>query len=154
MIVEESRAMDVPPDRVVTFLEEIDAHYLDWHPDHIAFDWLDGSQREFFHFEERIGRWRVRLLMQVIRAADGGMAICRPTSRLVRLLVPGMSFAVRRAGRGCRYTHQIKLRLGPLRPLLERTFLAPLRQHMREESAYLAHLEPPPSVAEQSQLQP
>ncbi len=140
MILEETRTLPVPAGRIVAFFENLDAHYLDWHPDHTSFAWLDGGRRHHFHFDERIGGWRLALAMSVERRSNGRQAICRPMSRWVRLVFPEMSFAVSDVGDGCRYTHRIKLRLGPLRPLMERTFLQPLRRHMYEESEYLAGL--------------
>ena len=147
MILEETALLDVRPERVVAFLEALEERYRDWHPDHVSFSWLDGARREHFYFEERIGGWMLRMAIQVTRSADGRRAICRPTSRLVRWVFPWMSFTVRPEGAGCRYTHQIKLRLGPLRPLLERPFLSHLRRHMREETANLGPLITPDSVA-------
>jgi hypothetical protein len=140
MIVEDSQAIATDPDVVIRFLEEIDRHYLEWHPDHISFDWLDGARREHFYFDERIGRWRVRMAMRIMRSADHASATVIPIPRFVRFFMPFMSFAVAREGEGCRYAHRIKLRLGPLRPLLERTFLTPLRRHMREEAENLARI--------------
>jgi len=147
MILEDTEPIAAEPRAVVSFLENMDRHYLDWHPDHVSFDWLDGAKREHFYFEERIGGWRVRMPMQVERSADRRRAIVRPASRLVRFFFPFMSFAVTPEGEGCRYTHRIKLRLGPFRPLIERTFLAPLRRHMREEAENLARIAQAPPVA-------
>jgi hypothetical protein len=147
MIVEDSQAIAADPDIVILFLEEMDRHYLDWHPDHISFDWLDGARREHFYFDERIGRWRVRMAMRIARSVDRTRATVVPVPRFVRLFMPWMSFAVAREGGGCRYRHRIKLRLGPLRPLLERTFLKPLRRHMREEAENLARIAQSLSVA-------
>ncbi len=148
MIIEESRALPVPADTIVEFLEKLDAYYLDWHPDHISFDWLDGGRREHFYFAERIGGWMLRMAMRVTRSGDGRIAVCQPSSAIARLVFPWMSFEARSEGDGCRYIHRIKLRLGPLRPLLESTFLAPLRRHMRDEAEYLAQLQTPPTVAQ------
>lgn len=147
MILEDSETIDVQPIAVVQFLENMDRHYRDWHPDHVSFDWLDGARREHFYFDERVGGWRLRLPMRVTRSADRRSAVVRPTSRMIRLVFPWMSFAVTPDGRGCRYTHRIKLRLGPLRPLLERGFLPALRRHMRSEAENLARITQHPPVA-------
>lgn len=140
MILEESIALPVPPERVVTFLESLDERYLDWHPDHISFRWLDGSRHEEFFFEERIGGLLLRMPMHVTRSADGRMAACTPHSWLVRWVFPWMVLMVLPDATGCRFTQRLKLRFGPIRYLLERTFLSALRQHMREESANLERL--------------
>lgn len=147
MILEETILLNVAPDRVAAFLETLDEHYRDWHPDHISFSWLDGDRREYAYFEERIGRWILRMRIHVVRSVHGDHALCRPTSRLVRLVFPWMTFDARANGQGCRYTHRIKLRLGPLRLFAEKPFLRPLRQHMREETANLRGLIGPNPVA-------
>ena len=113
MIIEESRALPVPANTIVEFLKKLDAHYLDWHPDHVSFDWLDGGRREHFYFAERIGGWMLRMGMRVTRSDNGRVAVCRPTSAIARLVFPWMSFEARSEGNGCRYIHRIKPRLGP-----------------------------------------
>ena len=118
MIIEESRALPVPADTIVEFLEKLDAYYLDWHPDHISFDWLDGGRREHFYFAERIGGWMLRMAMRVTRSGDGRIAVCQPSSAIARLVFPWMSFEARSEGDSCRYIHRIKLRLGPAPPLV------------------------------------
>ena len=146
MILQETSILDVPPERVVAFLEALEHRYLDWHPDHISFSWLDGPKREHFYFEERIGGWMIRMPVQITRSADGRMAVCQPATRIVRLVFPWMTFTVRPEGDSCRYTHRIKLRLGPIRWLLERRFIPALQRHMREETENLAQLLAPDIV--------
>jgi hypothetical protein len=147
VILQETSILDVPPERVVAFLEALEHRYLDWHPDHISFSWLDGAKRDHFYFEERIGGWMIRMPVQITRSADGRMAVCRPSTRIVRWVFPWMTFSAHPEGNGCRYTHRIKLRLGPARWLLERRLLPALRQHMREETANLGGLLAPSDVA-------
>lgn len=140
MILEETSILNVRPERVVAFLEALDDHYLDWHPDHVSFSWLDGAKHEHFYFEERIGGWMIRMPVQITRSADGREAVCQPTTRIARWVFPWMIFSAQPEGNGCRYTHRIKLRLGPIRWLLQRRFIPALRQHMREETAILSKL--------------
>jgi uncharacterized protein YndB with AHSA1/START domain len=147
MILQDSQLIESGVEPVVSFLENMDRHYLDWHPDHISFAWLDGDDRRHFHFEEMIGRWRLRMAMRVTRSADGRNAVMHPDSRVLSLVMPWMTFAVTDEPSGCRYTHRIKLRLGPFAWAIERTFLAPLRRHMREEAENLARIVTAPTVA-------
>ncbi len=135
-----------PPARIAVFLGDLDRHYLEWHPDHVSFAWLDDDHRRF-RFDERIGRWTLRLAMTVDRSADGLSATCRPVSAVLRLVFPWMTFEAIPDGNGSRFRHRINLRLGPLRPLLERTLLRPLRRHMRDESRNLGRLLTAPAVA-------
>lgn len=146
MIVEERRTLAAPAGMVVDFFEHLDRHYLDWHPDHVSFDWLN-ADRTAFHFDERIGRWRVAMRMTLERGADGSEVSCRPMSFWLRLVMPWMTFQVTSTEAGSVYLHRINLRLGPLRPLLRRTLLDPLHRHMRDESAFLDRLGDRTSVA-------
>jgi len=146
MILSESAVIKADPERLVAFFETLDEHYLDWHPDHVSFAWLDPG-RESFHFVERIGRWTLRMRMRVSRSEDRRLATCRPQSALLALFFPWMTFEVRPEVDGARYTHRINLRLGPLRWLLEGTLLRPLRRHMHDESNNLARLLGTPPVA-------
>lgn len=140
MIIEESAHLPAPPERVVAFFEALDEHYLDWHPDHISFAWLDGARRQHFHFDERIGRWRIHMAMRVERAADGRRVTCRPLSRWIALVMPWMSFEISPVDGGSRYLHRIRLRLGPFAGLVRHSFLEPLRAHMAAEARYLGRL--------------
>ncbi|MGV8839270.1 MAG: SRPBCC family protein [Bauldia sp.] len=141
MILQESTFLPCPPATAVAFLEGMERHYRDWHPDHVDFRWLPSplGPHGRFHFEERVGRWRLRLQMRLDYRSDD-RAVYVPESRVVRWAFPGMSFEVTREGSGCRWTHRIALRLAFLAPLVERTLLAPLRVHMHEETANLRHL--------------
>src|SRR5688572_30817260 len=110
MILEEIAHLDVPAAEVVRFLDDLDVHYRDWHPDHVAFRWsgpADDRRRRFF-FDERIGRWRLRVTMTVTtRTAD--RMVCVPRSPLWRAVFPGMSFALEPEGRGTRLIHHVAL---------------------------------------------
>lgn len=138
MIIEDGAHLPAPPARIAAFFETLDEHYLDWHPDHISFAWLDGARREHFHFEERIGRWRISMAMHATRSANGHVVTCRPLSRWVALVMPWMTFEVGPENGGSRYRHRIRLRLGPFAGLLNRTLIEPLRAHMRAETVHLA----------------
>lgn len=143
MILTETVDLDYPPDAVIAFLEDMDRHYLAWHPDHIAFRWIatgDAPKARLF-FDERIGRIRLRSVMDVRRSADGRFAALTPTSAFLRLFFPVMTFAVEDRGTGrSRLVHRIRLRLGPLRGIAEPILLGPLRRHMAEEAGNLHRL--------------
>lgn len=138
MILQESTFLPCPPATAIAFLEAMERHYRDWHPDHIDFRWLPSplGPHGRFQFEERVGRWRLRLQMRLdFRSAE--RAVYVPENLFVRWAFPGMSFEVSREGSGTRWTHRIALRLAFFAPLVERTLLQPLRIHMREETANL-----------------
>lgn len=142
MILEEIVRLDCEPQAIVAFLEDMDRHYLHWHHDHVAFRWTGapGARKDHFFFEEIIGRFTLRATMYVTRSADGRSATAVPTSRFLRLVFPELKFTVTADASGCVFFHRVRLRLGPLRPFLEASLLAPLRRHMAEESAGLRRI--------------
>ena len=92
MILQDSQLIESDAEAVVSFLENMDRHYLDWHPDHISFAWLDGEERRHFHFEEMIGRWRLRMAMKR-----------HPLRRRTqRCHAPGFALSCGSSCRGCR----------------------------------------------------
>ncbi|RJQ42341.1 MAG: SRPBCC family protein [Gaiellales bacterium] len=131
------------PADVFAWLDELDRHYLLWHPDHISCNYIQGDSmapgavlfcQEYLH-----GRPH-RFRMKVTRVVDG--------SRIEYSIGPGMagSFSVRPAGQGVRFTAE--LRLGLALPLLSRAQdavirrladwrIGALKRHMAEEGRNL-----------------
>ncbi len=141
MILEEIARLSCPAESVVAFLDDLETQYRSWHPSHILFRWVGpaGDERSQFFFDERIGSWRLRVRMRAHRPHPFHLS-CVPVSPFWRAVFPGMTFAVEKDGSGCRYAHRIALRLGPFKPMLERSLLAPLRRHMAEEAVNLERL--------------
>lgn len=142
MLLEESVILDCPPETAIAFLEDMEARYLEWHPDHVEFRWVTspaGARHRFF-FEEKIGRQRLRATMKITRADDGRFALMVPVNPLLRIVFPWMSFVIDPVPGGSRLIHRIALQLGPIRPFITRAFLEPLREHMREEAVTLRRL--------------
>ncbi|WP_231554216.1 hypothetical protein [Halobellus rufus] len=58
MLLEETTEVKASPRDVFRFFETMEANYLRWHPDHIAFRWIDGAGLNVgskARFEEEIG---------------------------------------------------------------------------------------------------
>ena len=150
MIIEEHRELQASAASLVDILEHLDRHYRDWHTDHISFVWLDEAHTGF-GFSEKIGRWHIAMRMRIERRDDGLAVTCRPVSRWLRSVMSWMTFEAIPNGDSCVYLHRIKLRFGPFRPVLQRTFIAPLRQHMADEASNLDRLDQGIRVAKLSQ---
>lgn len=139
-----------PPEHVWDFFANLETHYLDWHPEHIAWRNLKGRMTdagaaafgdEYVGWLRLAGRWfteettpprflryRLGLPFSLVRA--GGSFRLEPTS-----------------DGGCDVTAETDLRysLSVIGPLLDRVFEAALplneiRRHMREEKENLASL--------------
>ena len=144
MLLAESKHLTCKPERAVAFFMELDEHYLDWHPDHVAFAWRGPptDRRSRFFFDERIGRVRLRMAMTV-RWTGSTRIVCTPRGLHWRAVLRWMTFEVEPEAAGTRFTHRISLRLGPFARFLERPLLAPLRRHMAEEADNLEQLTRP-----------
>ncbi len=141
MILEEPAHLNCRPEAVIAFFEALDHRYLEWHPDHIAFKWLGGTteRRSRFFFDERIGPWRLRMVMTMERQSVAQIR-CTPYRRVWRLVLREMTFSAEPERDGTRYTHRIVLRLGPFAGLAQKLLLVALRRHMAQESENLRRL--------------
>lgn len=58
MLLEETTHINASPKRIFDFFSHMDEQrYLDWHPDHLAFRWVEGDavrEGNVCYFEERI----------------------------------------------------------------------------------------------------
>jgi hypothetical protein len=57
VILEDSITIQAKPEAVFRFFDEMENHYLAWHPDHVLFRWERGrgvKLGHIFYFEERI----------------------------------------------------------------------------------------------------
>ena len=143
MLIEERTAIEAPPAAVFAFFERIEDHYLDWHPDHITFRWTTdegfavGAEA---YFEEEIGG---NVKRQTIRyhAVDPPERVAfHPTSRLIRILLPSISFTIEPTDDGSLVTQRIRIRTGPIGRRLNRTEFHALREHVREEGEHLKRI--------------
>ncbi|MFW5911227.1 MAG: SRPBCC family protein [Halolamina sp.] len=136
MILQATTAIDAPPEDVYRFFEEMEQHYGRWHPDHVTFRWVEGDGLEagaVASFEERIaGKLQQKTVKFVAVTPDRYLAF-RPTSRMVRLLMPEISFTIEPRSDGCELTQRIKVRTGPIGARLNKREFDAVRTHMREE---------------------
>ena len=137
---EETTIVEASPEAVYGFFEGMETNYERWHPDHVTFRWVDGEglrEGAEARFEERIaGQVQHRTVR--FTAVDPGRYIeFRPTSRLVALLVPRISFTIEPHEGGCELTRRIAVRTGPIGARLNRREFDAVRTHMREEGENL-----------------
>lgn len=140
MILEETTRMDASPESVYRFFETMEANYERWHPDHVAFRWVDGDGLEEgakASFEERIGGKMQRMTVRFTEVVPNRYIEFEPTPRLVRLLMPSISFTIDPRGDGCVLTQRISIRTGPIGARLNRREFDAVRTHMREEGENL-----------------
>lgn len=131
------------PERIFRFFENMDAHYLDWHPDHLLFRWEKGKGVRagvIFYFEEIIGGKRMKKRVHFTRVVPDRHLEFTFTNRLLALVVPRLAFRFAPQGEGTRFEAEIQIRTGPIGAWLNRREFDAVRQHMREEGENLKRM--------------
>lgn len=122
----------------------MESHYLEWHPDHRRFRWVNGrglAVGNVFYFEEVIAGKLLKKKVVFTRIDTHSHIEFAPTFWLMRLFLPRMLFRVERtAANACRLVAEIQLRMGPLAARLNRRELTAVREHMRIEGVNLKRL--------------
>jgi Polyketide cyclase / dehydrase and lipid transport len=140
MILEETTRVNASPEEVYHFFETMDVNYQRWHPDHILFRWSTGDglkQGAIAYFEERIAGKKQKKTVKFTEVVPDRHIESKPTSRLVGILMPSISFTIKPHENGCDLTQRIKVRTGPIGAWLNRREFDAVRTHMREEGENL-----------------
>lgn len=143
MLLEESTRTSASPSAVYRFFETMDENYTRWHPDHVEFRWIDGgglAKGNEAYFEERIGGKLQRKTVRFTEIDPDRYIEFEPTSRLVALLMPSISFTIDPTSDGCEVTQRITVRTGPIGARLNRREFDAVRKHMREEGENLKRI--------------
>jgi hypothetical protein len=132
------------PEAIFQFFEDMEFHYLQWHPDHRLFRWVTGRSvavGNVFYFEEVIAGKRLKKNVVFIRVDAYSHIEFAPTFWLMRLILPRMLFRIEAAGPDvCRVVAEIHLRMGPLAARFNKGELDAVREHMRVEGINLKRL--------------
>lgn len=143
MMLVDSITLRASPEAVFRFFDEMETHYLAWHPDHLLFRWEHGrgvALGNIFSFAERIGGKHLAKRVVFTRVIPNRHLEFAPTFWLMRLFLPRMVFRVAPESGGCRFTAEIHLRIGPLAQRAQRKELAAVREHMRVEGENLKRI--------------
>ncbi|WP_254279515.1 SRPBCC family protein [Haloarcula marina] len=143
MLLEEATRVSAPPEAIYRFFETMDANYERWHPDHIEFRWVGGdglAQGAEAYFEERIAGKTQQKTVRFTEVVPDRYIEFKPTSLLVGLLMPSISFTIDPHENGCDVTQRIKIRTGPIGARLNRREFDAVRAHMQEEGENLKTL--------------
>lgn len=131
------------PERIFRFFETMDAHYLQWHPDHRLFRWEAGTgvrEGVVFYFEEIIGGKLMKKRVHFTRVVQNRHLEFTFTNRLLALILPRLVFHFAPEGEGTRFDAEIQIRTGPLGAWLNRREFDAVRRHMREEGENLKRI--------------
>jgi hypothetical protein len=140
MILRDATAIQASPETIFAFFEEIERHYLAWHPDHVLFRWVQGrglKEGNIFYFEERIAGKLLRKRVAFTRIVRGEHIEFAPTFWLMRLFLPRMVFRLEPHAQGLLFIAEVHLRMGPLAQRAHRRELEAVREHMRVEGMNL-----------------
>ena len=140
MILKETTNVEASPEEVFRFFEEMEENYERWHPDHIRFHWTEKGglqQGAEAYFEERIAGKLQKKTVRFVEVTPSRYMEFKPTSLLVGLLMPHISFAIDARSDGCELTQRIEVRTGPIGTRLNKREFDAVRTHMREEGENL-----------------
>lgn len=140
MILKETTDVKASSEEVFRFFEEMEENYERWHPDHITFRWTEKGELQQgaeAYFEERIAGKLQRKTVKFVEVTSDRYLEFKPTSFLVGLLMPYISFTIDARPDGCELTQRIKVRTGPIGARLNKREFNAVRTHMREEGENL-----------------
>lgn len=143
MLLEETTKISASPADVYHFFESMGANYERWHPDHITFHWLEGGGLALgstAYFEERVDGKLQRKTVEFTDVKPNRYIAFKPTSRLVAILIPSISFTIDPIPTGSELSQRIKVRTGPIGAWLNRREFDAVRAHMREEGENLKRI--------------
>ena len=97
------------------------------------FRWTEGlglQQDAEAYFEERIAGKLQRKTVKFVEVVADRYVEFKPTSLLVGLLMPHISFTIDAHSEGCELTQRIKVRTGPIGARLNKREFDAIRTHM------------------------
>jgi hypothetical protein len=129
---------------IFQFFNDMEQHYLHWHPDHKLFRWVEGRSLAVgnaFYFEELIGGKLLKKKVIFTRIEAPLHIQFAPTFWLMRIFLPRMLFRIEAtAPTACRVVAEIHIRMGPIAARLNRRELDAIREHMRVEGVNLKRI--------------
>ena len=144
MVLRDTIDVSSAPERIVGFFEDMEARYLQWHPDHRLFRWTTGrglAVGNAFYFEEIIAGKRLKKNVRFTHIDPPSHIEFAPTFWLMRLFLPRLLFRIEVVGPTvCRVVAEIHLRMGPVAARLNRRELDAVREHMRLEGVNLKRM--------------
>lgn len=143
MLLEVETKTEAAPEDVYAFFEQVEDNYLDWHPDHITFRWVTGEGLEVgneAYLEEEIAGDIKKQTIRYTTVEPPNRIVFHPTSRLLRLILPHISFTIEPVMEGSQVTQRLKIRTGPIGRRLNRDEFDAVRQHMKEEGDNLKRI--------------
>lgn len=143
MILTDTITVDAAPEAIFQFFDDMERHYLQWHPDHVLFRWEKGHdlrEGNVFYFEEKIAGKLLKKRVVFTRVHRYDRIEFAPTFWLMRLFLPRIAFRIERQQAGCNLVAEIHLRMGPLAAWLNARELAAVREHMRTEGQNLKQI--------------
>jgi hypothetical protein len=143
MKIENSIHIAAAPEKVYAFFENIEANYLKWHPDHRMFKWVKGkgvAEGNVFYFEEEIGDELLKKETVYTKVILNRYIEFKMTKRFYRLFLPKMTFLFESKDKGCHFTQQVFVRIGPIGRWLNRKQLAAVAEHQQEECENLKRI--------------
>lgn len=144
MKFEDKILINAPCKDVYSFFENMKENYLDWHPEHITFEWRKGkglAVGNVFYFEEEIGGQLLKKETRFTEITPNQYIEFKMVNWFYRWFIPKMTFIFDKEENGCLFTAQVFLRgIGPLGKRAHKKEFAAVQKHMKEEGLNLKQI--------------
>jgi hypothetical protein len=131
--------VDALPERVWSWLTRLTEHYVEWHPDHVSAEWVQGEPTQvgsILHAVEYLGGHREELRFEMTHI-DPPHRMEYRVQGSHSILLPGGAFTISPDSGGSTFTAAIRCRFGAATARVFRRRVAMLRAHMRQEGENL-----------------
>jgi len=136
LILSQTTMIAAPAERIFSFFDNMEENYTRWHPEHIAFRWLQDGRLAVgnrSYFEERIHHQHHKRTMRYTKVVPNRLIEFTPENPLIRFFLRRVSFNIEPMGEQCRFTQEVQVLIGPIGRRLNRAGFAAVEKHMREE---------------------
>ncbi len=140
--LEESIQINVPPEKIWSWLLKLTENYLDWHSSHIKALWKMGEPNQIgsiMYFEEMVGSEFLKMSAKLTKLIPNSFFEFKTVGSL-KLLVPSGTFEIIPQGNSSIFKATLDFRMGKFLSKVAKKKMNEIRQHMIEEGANLKNI--------------
>ena len=137
--LEESILINVPPEKIWSWLLKLTDHYLDWHNSHIKASWKKGEPNQvgsIMYFEEMVGSEFLKMSAKITKLIPNSFFEFKTVGSL-KLIVPRGTFEIIPKGDNSIFKATLDFRMGKFLSKIVKKKVNEIRQHMIQEGENL-----------------
>jgi len=137
--LEESILINVPPEKVWSWLLKITENYCEWHSSHIKALWKMGEPNQIgsiMYFEEMIGNEMLKMSAKLTQLIPNSFYEFKTVGGL-KLIIPRGTFEIIPKGNNSIFKATLDFRMGKFLSKVAKKKVNKIRQHMIEEGENL-----------------